>query len=85
MKFDQIKVYISFILLKNLLFVFQSIFKLAAISSSNKEGKSEQALVSYNTDRAHDLQADATDIGLNLKQFPPPNTAEKYYFSSPGK
>ena len=49
--------------------------------------RSEQALVSANTKRAQDLQADAAttsqEAGLNLKKFPPPNTAERYYFSSP--
>jgi hypothetical protein len=45
--------------------------------------RSEQALVSANTKRAQDLQADAPEPCLNLKQFLPPNTAERYYFSSP--
>jgi hypothetical protein len=48
--------------------------------------RSEHALVSSNTQRAQDLQQGETqDACLNLKQFLPPNTAERYYFSSPAK
>jgi len=50
--------------------------------------RSEQALVSANTQRAQDLQQElgvSQEPCLNLKQFLPPNTAERYYFSSPAK
>ena len=50
--------------------------------------RSEHALVSANTQRAQDLQqelGESQESCLNLKQFLPPNTAERYYFSSPAK
>lgn len=57
-------------------------------SSEDPLLRSEQALVSANTQRAQDLQqvqGESQEPCLNLKQFLPPNTAERYYFSSPAK